>query len=230
MTEGAQLSISIPYNLSVTNYKHIDYSLDNGKTWVITNNVNNQGFNIIVPALHLGHSVLFKGEGITMSSAAYDGYNCQFTIRSGEFNCSGNVLSLLFGEDAVEQDLTANYTFFRLFQYCVGLKTAPKLPSKNLSSYCYKGMFQYCSGLTESPILPALDLSNKNQQYEDMFDGCTSLNKITMLATAINYNSLQQWVRNVGQTGVFIKNPAMTTLPTGNSGIPTGWTVEDYVE
>ena len=31
----------------------------------------------------------------------------------------------------------------------------------------------------------------------------------------------------VSRTGTFIKDRNMTTLPTGTSGIPAGWTVND---
>ena len=35
------------------------------------------------------------------------------------------------------------------------------------------------------------------------------------------------WVSGVASAGTFVKNPNMTTLPTGTNGIPEGWTVED---
>ena len=47
-----------------------------------------------------------------------------------------------------------------------------------------------------------------------------------MLATNISAsNCLSNWVNNVASTGTFVKHPDMTTLPTGTSGIPEGWTV-----
>jgi hypothetical protein len=52
-----------------------------------------------------------------------------------------------------------------------------------------------------------------------------------MLATDISAsNCLYSWVNGVASSGTFIKNSAMTSLPGGNSGIPTKWTVENYVE
>lgn len=62
-----------------------------------------------------------------------------------------------------------------------------------------------------------------------MFSGCTLLNYIKCLATDISASQcLYYWVYGVAASGTFIKNPAMTTLPTGENGIPSGWTVEDY--
>ena len=48
-----------------------------------------------------------------------------------------------------------------------------------------------------------------------------------MLATDISAtNCLKNWVKGVATTdGTFTKASSMTTLPTGDSGIPTGWTV-----
>ena len=61
-----------------------------------------------------------------------------------------------------------------------------------------------------------------------MFSGCTNLNYIKMLATDISADGcLETWVNNVSSTGTFVKDPNMTSLPTGDSGIPNGWTVQD---
>jgi hypothetical protein len=66
-----------------------------------------------------------------------------------------------------------------------------------------------------------------------MFENCSKLNYIKMLATNISAsNCLKYWVNGVARTGTFVKNAAMTTLPTSSSsnyygGIPNGWTVEN---
>lgn len=63
--------------------------------------------------------------------------------------------------------------------------------------------------------------------YTNMFDGCTSLNQIT----AHKYYDdempdLTDWVKNVANIGVFIKNKGYS-LPFGTDGIPVGWIVEE---
>jgi hypothetical protein len=59
-----------------------------------------------------------------------------------------------------------------------------------------------------------------------MFYGCSNLNSIVMLATGISAsNCLKNWVSGVSSTGTFVKHKDMTSLPSGNSGIPSGWTV-----
>lgn len=113
-----------------------------------------------------------------------------------------------------------------MFRNCTSLTTAPELPATTLTWECYYGMFQGCTSLTTAPELPATTLVY--QCYRQMFDGCTSLNYIKMLATDISASScLGTWVRNVSATGTFVKNASMSSLPTGTSGIPTGWTVQD---
>ena len=90
-------------------------------------------------------------------------------------------------------------------------------------------MFSDCTSLTTAPELPATTLSNSCYRY--MFFNCKKLNYIKMLATDISANKcLEDWVNKVSSTGTFVKNPDMTSLPTGNSGIPSGWTVVDDID
>ena len=113
-----------------------------------------------------------------------------------------------------------------MFSGCTRLTTAPELPATTLATECYSGMFKGCTSLTTAPELPATTLTS--YCYWNMFQGCTSLNSIKMLATNISAsNCLSNWVQNVAATGTFTKAASMTTLPTGDSGIPSGWTVQN---
>ena len=118
------------------------------------------------------------------------------------------------------------WCYYSMFYGCKSLTTAPKLPAETLAKQCYEGMFQNCTSLTTAPVLPATTLAD--YCYNSMFYGCTSLSSITMLATDINATEcLVNWVKNVATSGTFTKATAMTSLPTGESGIPEGWTVEN---
>ena len=58
-----------------------------------------------------------------------------------------------------------------------------------------------------------------------MFVGCSSLNKIECYATDMSATDcLYKWVKDVSSTGTFIK-AAGVTWPSGESGIPSGWTI-----
>ena len=137
-----------------------------------------------------------------------------------------------------------------MFKDCTSLTTAPQLPATTLTGGCYRDMFRGCTSLLASPELPATTLS-KNC-YRDMFYGCTSLDTapelpattladgcyqnmflncrnvsyIKMLATDISASlCLNNWVNGVAATGTFVKATSQTSLPSGDNGIPRGWTV-----
>jgi hypothetical protein len=124
----------------------------------------------------------------------------------------------------------SSYCYESMFRNCVSLVNAPTiLPAMTLKDYCYDSMFQNCISLITAPTLPATKLAD--YCYGSMFKGCTKLNYIKMLATDITAKScLYHWVYGVSSTGTFVKNPAMTSLPTAESfnyyvGIPIKWTV-----
>ena len=125
----------------------------------------------------------------------------------------------------------ANGCYTNMFSNCTSLINIPNiLPAETLESYCYQYMFSGCSSITESPVLPAASI-NKSYCYERMFSGCSSLSKIKCLGDPVSqYNSnMSNWVNGVSATGVFIKNPAVSSWTYGNNGVPTGWTIEDNV-
>ena len=112
-----------------------------------------------------------------------------------------------------------------MFYGCTALTSAPELPATIVTKYCYSQMFEGCTELVSAPVLPAVILVDFC--YHRMFYGCSSLNKITMWATSITRNSLQNWVTGVASSGTFTKADNVS-LPTGDSGIPSGWTIKDY--
>ncbi len=121
--------------------------------------------------------------------------------------------------------ILAKLCYYQMFSGCTNLTAAPELPATALAISCYRNMFHSCTNLTAAPELPATTLVN--YCYDDMFSGCTNLSSITMLATDIPASGgcLSNWVSGVASTGTFTKASAMTSLPSGTSGIPEGWTV-----
>lgn len=113
-----------------------------------------------------------------------------------------------------------------MFYQCVHLVAAPALPATTLASYCYQEMFMGCTSLTSAPELPAPVLTD--WCYAQMFSNCPSLNFVKCLATDISVNDCTvDWLKSVPAEGTFEKAPGMTSWPSGDSGIPTGWTVVD---
>lgn len=116
-----------------------------------------------------------------------------------------------------------------MFKACTSLTTAPAtLPATTLAYSCYQRMFSGCSSLTNAPVLPAPTLTEAC--YCQMFFQCSSLSAVTCLATNISGNmTTYQWLYGVAANGTFTKTSGMTSWQTGVDGIPSGWTVKDYI-
>lgn len=153
----------------VTGNDSIDYSLDNGSTWVTLASDTDS------PTVNAGDIIMWKGE----LTAANNGYGCGRFYSTGEFEVEGNIMSLIFGDDFIGQnDLTGYDTeFVGLFNKCTsGLTNAENLslPATTLSPGCYYAMFNNCKKLVGVPkVLPASTVGNSSYMY--MFLGCTSI-------------------------------------------------------
>ena len=128
----------------------------------------------------------------------------------------------------------AEACYMSMFWECTSLTAAPaELPATELAFGCYTSMFKGCSSLETAPVLPAMTLAENC--YTGMFSGCKKLSAVTCLATDIDYpeDYTSGWLDDVAPSGTFTKNPSMTGWPTNdediNYGIPSGWTVVDYV-
>jgi len=61
----------------------------------------------------------------------------------------------------------------------------------------------------------------------NMFYHCPKLNYIkAMFITTPEKKYTANWVYNVAQNGIFIKNNKATWSLTGSDSVPSGWTVE----
>ena len=230
--------------------KEIQYKLNDSNNWTsITSNTGESAPSIEVNA---GDKIQFRGNNATygeyLSSSAFSGSTAGFEVE-------GNIMSLINPTDFITTTtLESNYTFSKLFIGCTGLtsaenlilpsttlkvgcymsmfngcsslKTAPALPATTLASNCYGAMFARCKSLTIAPKLPATTLAS--MCYDSMFFNCESLNYIKCLAKDVSADRCtSSWVNGVASTGTFVKNPNMTSWPTGSNGIPTGWTVQN---
>lgn len=145
-----------------------------------------------------------------------------------------------------------------MFNGCEWLETAPELPAMIMAEDCYSGMFRNCYRLAPPSILPATTLARgcygsmfngcrfetapelpattlEPYCYQQLFDYCSKLKNIKCLAVnGVNQNgSTANWVRYAGYNAsgskTFTKNPNATDWTRGDSGIPSGWTVQDAV-
>lgn len=175
-----------------------------------------------------GSTAVFEIKGNIMSMANSSGYASATTLVSdrsfeGLFrDCTG----LTSAEHLVlPADILTDSCYRRLFYNCSSLEKAPELPATTLANYCYSSMFYNCASLTTAPVLPASVLAENC--YNGMFQDCASLNYVKCLATDITAtDSVRYWFFRASETGTFVKHPD-TTWPSGISGIPTGWTIEN---
>lgn len=120
---------------------------------------------------NVGEFVQFKNTNNTLSKPPKESDdNYVYFVMSGRLSSSGNVQSLL------------NYSkscyfrcFYKLFNSCESLISAPKLPALKLGEACYNSMFNGCSNLIYAPKLSATTLYESC--YQNMFNQCTSLVK-----------------------------------------------------
>ena len=138
--------------------------------------------------------------------------------------------SLVHGPSILPATQIGSYCYMNMFSGCTNLIDAPELPATGLTDYCYSGMFYGCISLRKAPVLPAPVLTW--ECYSGMFLGCQLINHIECLAEnpewtdpMTDVGGLGAWLRGVSSTGTFVKKAGVTTWPTGDSGIPTGWTV-----
>ena len=194
--------------------KAVSYSLDDGATWT------NLPANTATPSVHIGDKILWKAQLTTPGT---------FHSSIGRFNVEGNAMSLIYGDNFVGQTSLGRATLHDLFTNETRLISAENLvlPATTLTASCYSNMFQSCTALTAAPVLPAPTLVSSC--YLQMFENCTSLKSITCLATDISaLYCTNNWVSGVAATGTFTKASSMTGWTTGTSGIPSGWSVQDF--
>ena len=198
--ETGTFTLSIPASVGTDKVSYVSYSVDDGATWVRTDN-SSSNVTITTPSVEAGRSVLWKG-----IASCYDG--CNFS-SAGKFNLSGNIMSLVSG-DGFEgvTSLPSSYVFCGLFDICkvvqaselilpattltsncyesmfaecYYLETPPVLPATTLAPYCYSSMFEENYQLREAPVLPATVMAE--ECYSNMFASCTSLKNAPVLSS-----------------------------------------------
>lgn len=133
--------------------------------------------------------------------------------------------SLISAPAVLPATALAEECYRSMFAGCAALTAAPELPATVLAISCYRGMFTM-TGITTAPDLPATVLVK--DCYRTMFQNAPGVSSVKMLATDISAaDCLLNWLNGVAAEGVITKDAAMTTLPSGASGIPNGWTTVD---
>ena len=191
-----------------------------------------------------GDKIQFKGENSS--------YSMDMISATTQFNLSGNIMSLVYGDNFENANTLGNSVFSSIFSSspvvsaknlklpstdfgrnaysgmfssCTHLVEAPDLPSEDLALNCYDSMFYGCTSLVRSPVLPSTTLLTGC--YKDMFTNCSSLNYVrAYFEDTPSYNSTGSWMSGVAEHGTFVKSSGAKWNVIGPEGVPEGWTIE----
>ena len=236
--EDGTFTLTIPASVNTSYLTSVSYSLDDGDTWVTTEN-SSSAVTITTPTVTAGNSVVWKGDGKQYSSGTSASTASKFS-STGRYNVSGSIMSLLYGNGVNKTVLPGSYTFIYLFNNntklvdaselllpattlrercyaymfngCTSLTTAPELPAMKLETLCYGYMFYGCTSLTAAPELPATQ-TNYNC-YSNMFNGCTSMTTAPSVLPAMTlYNDCYEYMFASTAITAAPELPAMTMRP-----------------
>jgi len=244
--------------------KTIEYSLNAGPWTSITSTSSGVMINV-----SQGDNIRFRGTNNVYcngNKTQYSGFglgesgtNGDYVSNAASFNVEGNIMSLIYGDNFINQTSFPSGTY----NLCSLFKKAKVVSAENLilpvtilTEACYRAMFSWATNLTKAPALPATTLAKfcywymfestaittapdllaetlVNSCYGSMFTGCASLNFIKCMANAgfNQTNCKQTWVNGVASSGTFVKDSgvSVSTWTRGTSGIPTNWLVYDDV-
>lgn len=133
-------------------------------------------------------------------------------------------VSLVEAPELPSTELGAS-SYAYMFRGCINLKHSPSLPATALTENCYLNMFYGCTSLETAPELLAAYIPLNG--YNGMFTNCAKISYIKCLATSMEPTAVGSWLYGVSSTGTFVKAASMNDWESGDSGIPSGWTVQD---
>lgn len=197
--------------------KFFQYSLNESGRWF------DLGINVNVK-LKYGDRIAIRATGSTWSS----GGSGRYVIHGvGVFNAYGSILSLINSPSA-STSLSNNCFYNGIFSKgSNGIKvlTSPEFSSTNISapSAVYRGFYYDFPSIIVGPDLPAATVGNYGYSY--MFNGCTNLRYMKVLATSVSStNAIKNMMNNGGgisSEGDFV---VRTNAPSAlKSAVPSGW-------
>ena len=152
-------------------------------------------------------------------------YGCQYMF----YGCT----SLATAPDMSSVTSIENYGCPGMFNGCTSLTTAPDLSSVTvIKTNSYGSMFHNCTSLTTAPDLSSVT-SVESGGCNQMYYMCQKLSSVTTPnIDTWDTSKFNNWLYNTGTSATGTKTvykPAALTVPTNStSGVPTGWTVENY--
>lgn len=123
--------------------------------------------------------------------------------------------------------ITTWNTHAGMFYGCTSLVNPPDTSTiTKLDDGTFNAFLQGCTSLTTGCDLRRV--TSIRGVTKNMYNGCSSLTIIyAPNISAWDETKFQNWVLDVAASGTMYK-PSALTIPTSSSGVPTGWTTQDY--
>ena len=215
MPNGGTISLNKTGSPTVV---ELEYSLDRGATWTVWQEDENGNRSL---TLSVGQRTYIRNTSETSTSFTMDTSNCYRFVFTDTVYGNGCIDSLICKD--IQNAVITEFCFYALFSHCSTLITAPYISSKDPANYSYRALFSYCDNLTNCTINVTTIASGC---FYRMLRDCSSLKTITIRVSDYSDTSFNGWLVNASTNGDFYC-PAELTIPTGTSGIPSGWTRHD---
>lgn len=200
----------------------LKYSLD-GVNWTTAD--LSADFSLEVEA---GANVYMKGtntSGFNRTTTAY--YKMSMDVNH---SIGGNIMSIVDETNYATITSIPPKCFAYLFSddtHLVNVDDATFGSVTSIGELGCRNMYSGCTSLTTPSDLSSVTSVGSSGCFQ-MYYGCTSLTT----ATAPNISTWDEnrflyWLSGVASTGV-IRKPAGLEIPTGENGVPSGWTTVDY--
>ena len=203
---------------------NLEYSVNNGKwTPVVANDkVTFGGANGDLRLRGTNNINGTSSKDYNETTWDYDHIQICFYKANVKVACEGDIRTLL-DYKTYKTVNTNEARFWKLFEGCSELTSAPDLPATKLADWCYGTMFYGCKNLTSAPELPATTLAEgcyyymfygctnltfapelrattlAERCYSKMFNGCTKLSTVTMLAPSTQITGkITEWLYKAG--------------------------------
>lgn len=200
-------------------------SLLNGNNFVSNSTFDSGGYNLC--GLFYGTTTLVDASNLILpATTLYTScYNGMFRGCSNLVNGPKLLPALNVPADG----------YSSMFEGCVKLVEGPEIKATSISGatalnrmFCMNRNSKVTAAMTKSPILRITNPQDYTNAYQQLFCGNGNITEVTILAQG-NSLSFANWLNNTNSGGV-IKKLQATTLASGNSGVPSGWTTQDYSE
>ncbi|MBQ7649700.1 MAG: hypothetical protein IJS15_02010 [Victivallales bacterium] len=147
------------------------------------------------------------------------------TLRNRCYASMFHGCSSLLAMPILPSGSSSTYAYQRMFKDCTSLVGVCPLLCENPSyGGLYYEMFSGCTSLKESPVVRVRNqVSSLSNTFTNMFEGCSSLAKVTVNFT--EWKNTSDWLSGVASEGVFVCPSELDTTTRSASRVPAGWTV-----